>query len=67
MTEDPQWLKSSYSDTGGNCVEVAPTMAPTLGLVPVRDSKAPNGPALGISAGAFSAFIESVKGGRLGV
>ncbi|MFJ9429761.1 DUF397 domain-containing protein [Streptomyces sp. NPDC101490] len=66
MTEDPQWLKSSYSDTGGNCVEVAPTMVTTLGLVPVRDSKVPSGPVLGVPAGAFSVFIEGVKGGQFG-
>ncbi|MEW1696201.1 MULTISPECIES: DUF397 domain-containing protein [unclassified Streptomyces] len=66
MTEDPQWLKSSYSDTGGNCVEVAPNRVPTLGLVPVRDSKVPSGPVLDVSAGAFSAFVEGVKGGQLG-
>ncbi|MET8023632.1 DUF397 domain-containing protein [Streptomyces avermitilis] len=36
------WRKSSYSDGGGtNCVEVADGYD---GLVPVRDSKVPDGP-----------------------
>ncbi|WP_416875724.1 DUF397 domain-containing protein, partial [Kitasatospora sp. SC0581] len=38
------WRKSSYSGgNGGNCIEVAPGFP---GLVPVRDSKDPRGPAL---------------------
>ncbi|MDH6138024.1 hypothetical protein P3T35_000001, partial [Kitasatospora sp. GP30] len=37
------WVKSSYSDHGGNCVEVAPGLP---GVTPVRDSKDPEGPAL---------------------
>ncbi|WP_380286103.1 DUF397 domain-containing protein [Kitasatospora purpeofusca] len=35
--------KSSYSNNGGQCVEVATSPSTT---VPVRDSKDPNGPAL---------------------
>ncbi|ALO12313.1 hypothetical protein AQF52_6720 [Streptomyces venezuelae] len=36
----------------------------TLGLVPVRDSKVPAGPALAGSAAAFAAFVDSVKPAR---
>ncbi len=46
-------------------MEVATNLAATIGAVPVRDSKTPVGPALALSASAFSAFIESVKGGQL--
>ncbi|MFC8537216.1 DUF397 domain-containing protein [Streptomyces sp. NPDC057249] len=53
------WRKSSYSNTsGGNCLEVADGHA---GLVPVRDSKRPDGPALVVNAAAWAPFIESVK------
>lgn len=65
-TEHPPWFKSSCSDTRGNCVEVARNLVPTLGVVPVRDSKTPAGPVLAVPAAAFSAFVEGVKGGRLG-
>ncbi len=37
MTTEPRWTKSSYSDNGGNCVEVAANFA-AYGTVPVRDS-----------------------------
>lgn len=56
------WVKSSYSEgNGGNCVEVAPGFP---GLMPVRDSKDPEGPALVFPASAWSAFITDVKAGR---
>ncbi|MBB1262447.1 DUF397 domain-containing protein, partial [Streptomyces alkaliterrae] len=45
-TESPRWFKSSYSNNGGQCVEVAANLAASRGVVPVRDSKHPTGPAL---------------------
>ncbi|MGA5700996.1 DUF397 domain-containing protein [Peterkaempfera bronchialis] len=66
MTHDlstAPWRKSSYSgDNGGNCVEAAPGHLP--GIVPVRDSKDPEGPALLFSNDAFSAFITAVQAGE---
>ncbi|WP_323182989.1 DUF397 domain-containing protein [Streptomyces sp. NBC_00078] len=47
--------------TGGECVEVAPALP---GLVPVRDSKDPDGPAHHFSADAFTSFVSAVKGGH---
>ncbi|MYQ77524.1 hypothetical protein AMK18_27420 [Streptomyces sp. CB01249] len=53
------WRKSSYSNSsGGNCLEVADGHS---GLVPVRDSKRPDGPALVVNAAAWAPFIASVK------
>ncbi|MEU2545958.1 DUF397 domain-containing protein [Streptomyces roseolus] len=60
-TESPCWFKSSYSNNGGDCVEVAHNLVPTHGVVPVRDSKVPAGPSLTLSAAAFTAFLASVK------
>ncbi|MEU9110289.1 DUF397 domain-containing protein [Streptomyces sp. NPDC048483] len=53
------WRKSSYSNNdGGECVEVADNHP---GLVPVRDSKAPHGPALLIPHHAWTAFVTGLK------
>ncbi|WP_405768313.1 DUF397 domain-containing protein [Streptomyces sp. NBC_01538] len=65
-TESPRWFKSSYSNNGGNCVEAAANLAASRGIVPVRDSKNPTGPALGFPADAFSAFVTGVKAGEFG-
>ncbi|MFJ8404309.1 DUF397 domain-containing protein [Streptomyces microflavus] len=64
-TTTQQWVKSSYSDNGGTCVEWAPHTASTTGIVPVRDSKNTTGPVLSIPAAAFSAFVTGVKSGEL--
>jgi len=52
------WHKSSYSNNGGACVEVA-TNLPRL--VAVRDSKDPSGPSLVFSAASWRAFIRVMK------
>ncbi|MEU6765940.1 DUF397 domain-containing protein [Streptomyces sp. NPDC046853] len=53
------WRKSSYSGgDNGSCVEVVDGMT---GVVPVCDSKNPEGPALVIPNGAWSAFVGFVK------
>ncbi|MGK4580739.1 DUF397 domain-containing protein [Kitasatospora sp. HPMI-4] len=57
------WIKSSRSGNGGNCIEVAPGYA---GVIPVRDSKDPEGPALVFSAEAFADFVAGVKSGEFG-
>jgi hypothetical protein len=57
------WRKSSYSDNdGGNCIEAAPGFI--SGVVPVRDSKDPEGPALLFTTAAFAAFVADVKAGH---
>jgi hypothetical protein len=57
------WRKSSYSGSeNGNCVEVADGF---LSVVPVRDSKVPNGPAVIFPADGWSSFVDAIKGGHL--
>ncbi|MFD8751301.1 DUF397 domain-containing protein [Kitasatospora sp. NPDC059577] len=57
------WRKSSYSGTnGGNCIEVAPGLP---GLIPVRDSKDPDGPVLVFPASAWNSFLCAVRTGVL--
>lgn len=53
------WRKSTYSDgSGGNCLEVADGHP---GVVPVRDSKVPDGPALVFRTAAWSSFVADLK------
>ncbi|MFE2055917.1 DUF397 domain-containing protein [Streptomyces sp. NPDC059446] len=55
------WFKSSFSGGGqGECLEVSSTYE----SVPVRDSKAPHGPALVFSAGGWASFVAAVAEGR---
>ncbi|MER7998730.1 DUF397 domain-containing protein [Streptomyces sp. NPDC095613] len=57
------WRKSSYSDNGGGgCVEVSDGYHSG---VPVRDSKAPHGPALVFRAAGWAAFVGAVRVGDL--
>jgi hypothetical protein len=60
-TESPRWFKSSYSNNGGNCIEVAANLVAPQGIVPVRDSKDPSGPVLHFAACAFASFVAGVK------
>ncbi|MFE0459636.1 DUF397 domain-containing protein [Kitasatospora sp. NPDC058965] len=55
-----QWVKSSYSDNGGNCIEIAPDFA---NAVPVRDSKDPEGPALVFPTDSWGHFLAGVRAG----
>ncbi|MFL4905008.1 DUF397 domain-containing protein [Streptomyces sp. MMS24-I2-30] len=69
-TELPRWFTSSYSNNGGNCIEVATNLAIATphghGHVPVRDSKNPDGPALHLPTHAFTTFVAGVKEGEFG-
>ncbi|EGE44657.1 DUF397 domain-containing protein [Streptomyces griseus] len=62
-TESPRWFKSSYSNNGGNCIEIAANLAASRGIVPVRDSKVAGGPVVAVPATAFAAFVAGVRGG----
>ncbi|MEU7280245.1 DUF397 domain-containing protein [Streptomyces sp. NPDC045431] len=52
-----EFVKSSYSTAGGECVEVALNVT---GAVAVRDSKVPDGPILGVAPTAWAAFTEGL-------
>ncbi|WP_069874745.1 DUF397 domain-containing protein [Streptomyces malaysiensis] len=61
-----EWVKSSYSNGGGGgCVEWAPEIAAVSDVIPVRDSKDPDGPAILFRLAAWSSFVSAVKGGAL--
>jgi len=53
------WRKSSYSSQNGACIEAAGNLP---GIVAVRDSKDPQGPALAFSDHDWRAFVRQIKG-----
>ncbi|AIR97024.1 DUF397 domain-containing protein [Streptomyces glaucescens] len=56
-----RWLRSSYSTGANNCVETARTRSgPWAGLLAVRDSKNPAGPALLFSPQSWARFTAAV-------
>ncbi|MER7754457.1 DUF397 domain-containing protein [Kitasatospora sp. NPDC097643] len=58
---DFTWRKSTYSNGGGQCIEVADGFT---GVMPVRDSKDPDGPVLLFSSPAWQAFVTAVRAGE---
>jgi hypothetical protein len=56
-----RWLRSSYSTGANNCVETArPSAGPCAGLLAVRDSKDPAGPALLFSPESWASFTTGI-------
>jgi hypothetical protein len=53
-----EWLKSSYSNPSGNCVETARLPGER---VAVRDSKRPGGPALIFTRAEWSSFLRALR------
>ena len=51
------FVKSSYSNTGGQCVEVARNIP---AVVAIRDSKDPDGPILRLPPKAWTDFTASL-------
>ncbi|GGW44500.1 hypothetical protein GCM10010503_21670 [Streptomyces lucensis JCM 4490] len=59
---DVRWLRSSHSTGANNCVETArPHVGPRAGLLAVRDSKNPAGPALLFSPESWSGFVTALR------
>ncbi|WP_424889668.1 DUF397 domain-containing protein [Streptomyces sp. XH2] len=55
------WRKSSYSNAGGNCVEVASMLA----RIGIRDSKNTTLPPLQVQPSAWTSFLHEVRSGGL--
>jgi hypothetical protein len=57
-----RWRKSTHSDgDGGNCIEFADNVPD---VIPVRDSKDPQGPALTFTPTAWTAFVDATVRGE---
>ncbi|MFE2045846.1 DUF397 domain-containing protein [Streptomyces sp. NPDC059477] len=52
------WIKSSYSQGNGACVEIK---SPVLPAMAVRDSKVHDGPILAFPTDSWNAFVTSIK------
>lgn len=75
-----KWVKSSFSFSNGNCVEVGWQTASAshangncvesgtgaCGMVHVRDSKDPGGPVLAFTPDEWGAFLGGVRNGEFG-
>jgi hypothetical protein len=59
-----QWRKSSYSNGQANCVEVATNLP---GMVVIRDSRDPQGPALAFAWAEWRAFVTDIQNGTMNV
>jgi hypothetical protein len=54
------WRKAQLSVANGQCVEVAPTE----GMIVIRDSKDPSGPVLRYTTAEWQAFLDGAKKGE---
>lgn len=53
------WHKSSYSGSGENCVDQG--IDQQTGIIGVRDTKVADSPIVGVSTGAWTAFVQDLK------
>jgi len=60
---DAVWVKSSFSFSNGNCVEVAELPGGSVG---VRNSRDHDGPVLRFTQGEWDAFLRGARLGEFG-
>ncbi|TYB61462.1 DUF397 domain-containing protein [Nonomuraea sp. PA05] len=62
--DEAEWRKATASGDNGQCVEVATNLP---GIVAVRDSKNPQGPALIFTPGEWKAFLKGAGRGEFDI
>ena len=63
-TPDPQWFKSTFSDNGSGCVEIATNLLPVTGEVLLRDSKNPTIAPFRFNEEEWRAFLRGAQDGQ---
>jgi Domain of unknown function (DUF397) len=58
----PEWTKSSFSFSNGNCLQVR--IDPDDRFIEVRHSQAPDGPVLAFTGPEWDAFTAGVRAGE---
>jgi hypothetical protein len=58
------WRKSTHSNNGGACIEVATNLP---GIVAVRDSKNQSGPVLVIGSESWHVLTSKIRAGEFGL
>jgi hypothetical protein len=64
---EPEFVKSTFSNNGGNCVEVAVNQLPHTGHVLLRDSKNPGGAVHAFTEPEWKAFLAGVRAGEFDI
>jgi hypothetical protein len=59
-----KWRKSSFSGANNNCVEIAGNLP---GIVAIRDSQNPDGPALAVTRARWAAFTAALRAAEHGL
>jgi len=59
-----EWRTSTFSGGNGSCVEVASNLP---GIIAIRDSKDPQGPALIFTPREWTAFLAGIRADEFGL
>lgn len=64
QTPTIEWFKSTFSNNGGDCVEVSRSLLSTDGVILVRDSKNPEVAPMSFTQREWAAFVRGAAAGQ---